>query len=167
VGVTLTIWALIEFAVLGLLGFGIFWSIKQQVKTKPTDKKTSTSVSTSDSAPMSKADAPSQPVDEATPYKISYVPSSNEWSGGTSGPMPLKILTYKQYECLEDARYGFKIVGVTPTERKKEQPHKTRAHSLKTVGSLARHGFLADDGEGGHIITDHGLNALQVCSVRY
>ena len=107
------------------------------------------------------------PPAEKTPYKISYVPSDNEWSGSTSGTMPLKTLTYKQYECLEDARYGFKIVGVTPTERKNEQPHKTRAHGQKTVASLARHGFLISSGEDTFVITDHGLNALEVCDVRY
>jgi hypothetical protein len=81
--------------------------------------------------------------------------------------LPIKILTYKQYECLEDARYGFKIVGLPPTERKLPQPHKTRAHGLGTVASLAKHGFLSEDGNGGYVITDHGLNALEVCSVRY
>ena len=81
--------------------------------------------------------------------------------------MPLRTLTYKQYECLEDARYGFKIVGITPTERKKEQPHKTRAHGVKTVASLLKHGFLTSDGADGQVITDHGLNALEVCDVRY
>lgn len=104
---------------------------------------------------------------EKVPYNISYAPSDMEWSGSTSGAMPLKTLTYKQYECLEDARYGFKIVGVTPTERKKEQPHKTRAHGQKTVASLARHGFLVSSGEDSFVITDHGLNALEVCDVRY
>lgn len=104
---------------------------------------------------------------EKIPYQISYVPSDMEWSGSTSGTLPLKTLTYKQYECLEDARYGFKIVGVTPTERKNEQPHKTRAHGQKTVASLARHGFLISSGEAGFVITDHGLNALEVCDVRY
>ena len=54
-----------------------------------------------------------------------------------------------------------------PTERKQPQPHKTRAHGLKTVASLKKHGFLEDDGEGGYLITDRGLNALEVCSVRY
>ena len=47
------------------------------------------------------------------------------------------------------------------------KPHKTRAHGLKTVASLHKHGFLDDDGSGGYVITDHGLNALEVCSVRY
>ena len=101
-------------------------------------------------------------------YKISYAPSDIEWSGNTASALPLKTLTYKQYECLEDARYGFRIIGVTPSERKNAQLHKTRAHGLKTVASLARHGFLAsNDTEGGHVITDHGLNALEVCDVRY
>jgi hypothetical protein len=101
-------------------------------------------------------------------YKISYAPSDMEWSGSTTGTLPLKTLTYKQYECLEDARYGFRIIGVKPSERKDSQPHKTRAHGLKTVASLARHGFLiSNDTECGHVITDLGLNALEVCDVRY
>ena len=104
---------------------------------------------------------------EKNAYKISYVPSDMEWSGSTSGTLPLKTLTYKQYECLEDARYGFKIVGVTPTERKNAQPHKTRAHGQKTVASLAKHGFLKATDDNAYVITDHGLNALEVCDVRY
>ena len=104
---------------------------------------------------------------DQTPYKISYVPSDKEWSGSTNGALPLKTLTYKQYECLEDARYGFKIVGVKPTERKNEQHHKTRAHGQKTVASLVRHGFLISNGDEAFIVTDHGLNALEVCDVRY
>lgn len=100
-------------------------------------------------------------------YRVSYVPPEFQWSGHATGSLPIKILTYKQYECLEDARYGFRIVGLPPSERHLAQPHKTRAHGLKTVASLARHGFLTDDGEGGYVITDHGLNALEVCTVRY
>ena len=104
---------------------------------------------------------------EESAYQVSYAPPEFEWSGTTTGALPVKTLTYKQYECLEDARYGFKIVGVTPTERKDPQPHKTRAHGQKTVASLARHGFLALDGEKKYVITDRGLNALAVCDVRY
>lgn len=101
-------------------------------------------------------------------YKISYAPSGVEWSGSSSGALSLKTLTYKQYDCLEDARYGFRIIGVTPSERTESQPHKTRAHGQKTVASLVRHGFLASaDSEGGHVITDLGLNALEACDVRY
>ncbi|MGQ2980395.1 MAG: hypothetical protein ACT6Q9_11950 [Polaromonas sp.] len=104
---------------------------------------------------------------EEVAYQVSYAPPEFEWSGTTTGALPLKTLTYKQYECLEDARYGFRIVAVAPSERKQPQPHKTRAHGLKTVASLQKHGFLDDDGTGGYVITDHGLNALEVCSVRY
>ncbi len=104
---------------------------------------------------------------EESAYQVSYAPPEFEWSGTTTGALPLKTLTYKQYECLEDARYGFRIVGLSPSERKQPQPHKTRAHGLKTVASLHKHGFLDDDGTGGYVITDHGLNALEVCSVRY
>jgi hypothetical protein len=104
---------------------------------------------------------------EEVAYQVSYAPPEFEWSGTTTGALPLKTLTYKQYECLEDARYGFRIVALAPSERKQPQPHKTRAHGLKTVASLQKHGFLDDDGTGGYVITDHGLNALEVCSVRY
>lgn len=107
------------------------------------------------------------PPHDETAHPVSYAPPEFEWSGTTTGALPFKTLTYKQYECLEDARYGFRIVGVPPSERKQPQPHKTRAHGLKTVASLQKHGFLDDDGTGGYVITDHGLNALEVCSVRY
>ncbi len=100
-------------------------------------------------------------------YQVSYAPPEFEWSGNSSSSLPVKMLTYKQYECLEDARYGFCIVGLPPTERHLPQPHKTRAHGLKTVASLTKHGFLKADIQGGHTITDLGLNALAVCSVRY
>lgn len=109
----------------------------------------------------------SQELLEKNAYRISYAPSDMEWSGSTSSSLPIKTLTYKQYECLEDARYGFKIVGVTPSARKDAQPHKTRAHGQKTVASLARHGFLTPGIENAYVITDHGLNALEVCDVRY
>ena len=98
---------------------------------------------------------------------IDYAPSTKQWSGFTVGELPLKMLTYRQYECLEDARYGFTIVGVTKLEKHHVQPLKTRAHGKKTVTSLAKHGFLVGDDEQGFSITDHGLNALVVCSVRY
>ena len=106
-------------------------------------------------------------AEEDGSYSVSYVPPEFEWSGTATGTLPIKILTYKQYECLEDARYGFKIVGLPPTERKLPQPYKTRAHGPTTVASLAKHGFLNEDGNGAYVITDHGLNALEVCSVRY
>ncbi len=140
--------ALVVLALLGLAGYGFrLFKDKYQRGDNP--------------APQQQPDA------ENIPYKISYVPSDMTWSGSISGEMPLKTLTYKQYECLEDARYGFKIVSVRPTERKNEQPHKTRAHGLKTVASLVKHGFLMPEGAGGYAITDHGLNALEVCDVRY
>lgn len=98
---------------------------------------------------------------------IEFAPSSKQWSGSSGGELPLKMLTFRQYECLEDARYGFNIVGVTRLELQNEQPLKTRAHGKKTVASLAKHGFLVGNDEQGFSITDHGLNALAVCSVRY
>ena len=99
--------------------------------------------------------------------KISYIPSQVEWSGSSAQALPFKTLTYKQYDCLEDARYGFKIVALTPAERHKQQAHKTRAHGLKTVASLVRHGCLVPDEAGGHVISDLGLQALETCNVRY
>ena len=50
---------------------------------------------------------------------------------------------------------------------RRQRQHKTRAHGLKTVASLAKHGFLSMAQEGRYVITDHGLNALETCSVRY
>lgn len=137
--------ALVVLGLLGLLGFAAY-RMKQRKRSA-----------------LLAAQVPA----EKNAYKISYAPSDMEWSGSTRGALPLKILTYKQYECLEDARYGFKIVGVTTAARKDAQPHKTRAHGQKTVASLVRHGFLALNDEGGYVITDHGLNALEVCDVRY
>ncbi|MGB4115492.1 MAG: hypothetical protein WBK51_02980 [Polaromonas sp.] len=148
---TLVDWGAVALVVLALLGMASFAHRRRKIKRQHHDNAATQLQQTADK----------------NPYKISYVPSDMEWSGSISGAMPLKTLTYKQYECLEDARYGFKVVGVTPTERKKEQPHKTRAHGLKTVASLARHGFLIPDGTDGYVITDHGLNALEVCDVRY
>ena len=106
-------------------------------------------------------------TEEGISYQVSYVPPEFEWSGTATGTLPIKVLTYKQYECLEDARYGFKIVGLPPTERMLPQPHKTRVHGLRTVASLVKHGFLNEDGNCAYVITDRGLNALEVCSVRY
>lgn len=146
---SLTDWSFVVLMVFGMLGPAGYFVVKNKRKNKPRQA------------------TETQPSGEKISYQISYAPSDMEWSGSTSGTLPLKTLTYKQYECLEDARYGFKVVGVTPTERKKEQPHKTRAHGQKTVASLVRHGFLISNGEDGFVITDHGLNALQVCDVRY
>ncbi|MES2685364.1 MAG: hypothetical protein V4706_01000 [Pseudomonadota bacterium] len=139
------VFVLVFLALLGLLGFA--WVRVFRSKTKLSETLTAS------------------PPDNA--YEVSYAPPEFEWSGTTTGALPLKVLTYKQYECLEDARYGFRIVGVPPSDRKLPQPHKTRAHGLKTVASLHKHGFLDDDGSGGYLITDHGLNALEVCNVRY
>ncbi len=111
--------------------------------------------------------SPIAPASDDAGYQVSYAPPQFEWSGNSDGSLRVKTLTYKQYECLEDARYGFRIVGLPPTERNMPQPHKTRAHGLKTVTSLSRHGFLELDKNGGYTITDLGLNALEVCSVRY
>ena len=146
-----------EFAVLlvvvfGVLGFGVYRLARPAARHRAR---------------------PAQPKPERSDggvkdeFKVSYVPPEFEWSGTTSGTISLKTLTYKQYECLEDARYGFRILGLSPSERRLPQAHKTRAHSAKTVASLSKHGFLNEDGTGGHLITDHGLNALEVCSVRY
>ena len=138
-------WLLLALAILGLLVYAGYRINKHWRAT------------------VSGAKAPQAPND----FKISYVPSDMEWSGSTSGTLPLKTLTYKQYECLEDAKYGFKIVGVLPTAMQQPQPHKTRAHGMKTVTSLAKHGFLSDAGDGSYVINDYGLNALAVCTVRY
>lgn len=147
---------LVLLALLGLLGWGVY-----HVKRR----RASGSVPSEAGVDPYRSTAHSTLDDSA--YRVSYAPPEFEWSGTVTGTLPVKILTYKQYECLEDARYGFKIVGLPPTERKRPQPYKTRAHGLKTVASLEKHGFLAPDPEGGFVITDLGLNALEVCSVRY
>ena len=139
---------LIVLALLGLLGGLSFWLYRSTRRR-----------AASRAAPRTKPDD--------SGYAVSFAPPEFEWSGTHSGNLRVKTLTYKQYECLEDGRYGFKIVAMPPSERKKPQPHKTRAHGLKTVASLAKHGFLADDQQSGYVITDLGLNALEVCSVRY
>ena len=139
------VFVLIVLALLGLAAFGWLRRTRRKADAEPAMKTTH----------------------EESAYQVSYAPPEFEGSGTTTGALPLKTLTYKQYECLEDARYGFRIVAVAPSERKQPQPHKTRAHGLKTVASLQKHGFLEEDGTGGYLITDHGLNALEVCSVRY
>ncbi|OOG45120.1 hypothetical protein [Polaromonas sp. A23] len=144
---------LVLLALLGLLGWRAY-RVSRRKAAPPSPRR----------APV--GDTSSSTLDDSA-YRVSYAPPEFEWSGTVTGSLPVKILTYKQYECLEDARYGFKIVGVPPTERKQPQPYKTRAHGLKTVASLEKHGFLAKDPEGGFVITDLGLNALEVCSVRY
>ena len=141
------LWTVTALTLLALLGF----AVRRLTQPKPEKAKA--------------RPEPVKPLAE-NEYKISYAPSQNEWSG-SSGILPLKILTYKQYECLEDARYGFKIVGVKRLARKDAQPHKTRAHDQKTVASLTRHGFLVSADGNAHVITDLGLNALAVCGVRY
>jgi hypothetical protein len=138
-------WILLALAILALLVFAGY-RISKHRRAAVNDTK-----------------APQAPND----FKISYAPSDMEWSGSTSGTLPLKTLTYKQYECLEDARYGFKIVAVLPTARHLPQPHKTRAHGVKTVVSLVKHGFLSAAEDGTYVINDSGLNALAVCTVRY
>jgi hypothetical protein len=59
------------------------------------------------------------------------------------------------------------FIGATPSERKLAQPHETRAHGLKTVAPLTKYGFLTPDGDGGFMIDDRVLQALQTCDVRY
>ena len=108
-----------------------------------------------------------KPETDENPPSVSFAPPEFEWSGDSISALPLKTLTYKQYECLEDARYGFRIIGRPPSERDLPPPLKTRVHGLKTVASLYKHGFLRKDGDSGYTITDLGLNALEVCSVRY
>jgi hypothetical protein len=147
--VEVAIWVVLLLAALGLLGFAAY-----RYKNRSASK-------------VQAGQANASAATESNTFKVSYAPSDMEWSGSTSGALPLKTLTYKQYECLEDARYGFKIIGATPKERKLEQAPKVRAHGIKTVASLVKHGFLMSDGQEAYVITDRGLNALAVCDVRY
>ncbi len=138
-------WVVFFLALLAVVGLAVYRFARAKVSVPPTPEA----------------------VADDSAYRVSYAPPEFEWSGTSSATLPLKILTYKQYECLEDARYGFRIVGLPPAERKQPQPYKTRAHGLKTVASLVKHGFLREDGDNTCVITDHGLNALEVCGVRY
>ena len=144
-------WVVVVLAPAALAGFAVrrLFGIQSPAKSKSREPHTA----------KSKTDENS--------YKISYISSAAKWSGSSTQALPFKTLTYKQYDCLEDARYGFNIVGAKPTERKKEQAHKTRAHGSKTVASLVRRGCLLPDSTGGHVITGVGLKALEVCDVRY
>lgn len=152
-------WLYALFLVLGLLGvFGLVARVVYVAYAAYRESRFGQALT-----PSATAAPPAAAVD----FTIEFAPSSRQWSGSSGGEMPLKMLTFRQYECLEDARYGFKIVGVTRLELQNEQPLKTRAHGKKTVASLAKHGFLVGDSEHGFSITDHGLNALAVCSVRY
>ena len=141
-------WILLALATLGLLGLFVFAGYRISKRRRA-------------------AESTSKAPQRHSEFKISYAPSDMKWSGSTNGTLPLKTLTYKQYECLEDARYGFKIVAVLPTVKHLPQPHKTRAHGMKTVASLVKHGFLDKVDDDTHTINDSGLNALVVCSVRY
>lgn len=94
-------------------------------------------------------------------------PKPMRWSGTVTGPLPIKVLTRPQIDCLDSASYGARIVGVPPSEMYFQQPENTSSHATKTVQSLVKHGFLADDGKGGYIITDLGLRAHETCSVRW
>lgn len=127
--------------------------------------------------PQAPVSDPARPDDVAD--AVTFAPPEFAWSGSSAAALPIKILSYKQYDCLEDARYGFNVVGRSPTERALPLAPKTRAHGLRTVASLAKHGFLVKRDQSDqsdqidqidlidYIITDSGLNALEVCSVRY
>lgn len=142
---------LVIVGILGILGFNALRLSGRKAVAPPALKSASLRTSKPDENPSS----------------VNFAPPEFEWSGHSISALPLKTLTYKQYECLEDARYGFRIIGRPPSERDQPPPLKTRVHGLKTVASLHKHGFLRPDGDSGYAITDLGLNALEVCSVRY
>ncbi len=148
---------LMGIGALGFGGLGMYRLARRKSASSPTPAPVTKPASTNIAA-----NAPQE-----SEYQVSYAPPQFEWSGNSTGSLPVKTLTYNQYECMEDARYGFRIVGLPPSERNLPQPHKTRAHGLKTVASLSKHGFLRADPQGGYVVTDLGLNALAVCSVRY
>ena len=147
----LVVFLLVLAGILGVVGFGVLRYSGRKVVTQ--------------AFPRSVALRTAKPEDN--PTTVSFAPPEFEWSGHSISALPLKTLTYKQYECLEDARYGFSIIGRPPSERALPAPLKTRVHGLKTVASLHKHGFLRINGDNGYAITDLGLNALAVCSVRY
>ena len=149
--VELVFFILVIVGILGILGFRAFRFSGRKAAAPPVRQNATLRTAKPDENPPS----------------VSFAPPEFEWSGHSISALPLKTLTYKQYECLEDARYGFRIIGLPPSERSLPPPLKTRVHGLKTVASLHKHGFLRADGDSGYTITDLGLNALEVCSVRY
>lgn len=93
------------------------------------------------------------------------------WSGHTGRPLPLKTLTYRQFDCLDDARHGFMILADLPSGTSGKQGNRIRFHAPRTVESLHKHGFLAEitdaADDAAFRITDHGLHAVEACTVRY
>lgn len=93
------------------------------------------------------------------------------WSGHTGRPLPLKTLTYRQFDCLDDARQGFMILADLPSGTSGKQGNRVRFHAPRTVESLQKHGFLAEISDAvdaaAFRITDHGLHAVEACTVRY
>jgi hypothetical protein len=100
---------------------------------------------------------------------FSVAPSTQQgaWSGISHGPLPVSTLTMPQYKCLADASYGVRIVIAPLTRLDCLQPDGCSTHAAKTVDSLVNHGFLADDELGGYTITDVGLRAREVLSVKW
>jgi hypothetical protein len=98
-----------------------------------------------------------------------YDNPSLRWSGHVGKPLPLKTLTFRQFDCLDDARQGFMILADLPSGTSGKTGDRLRYHAPRTVESLHKHGFLAEisSNQDAFRITDHGLHAVEACTVRY
>jgi hypothetical protein len=111
--------------------------------------------------------APVVPVQDSSPGNSIYDNPTLRWSGQSTRALALKTLTYRQFDCLDDARQGFAIFADLPSGTSGKQEGRIRHHGPRTVESLEKHGFLEEREEGRYAITDHGLHAVEACTVRY
>jgi hypothetical protein len=103
----------------------------------------------------------------AADAKTQQRPKELKWSGEVSGPLPIKMLTRPQWECLSDGSEGRQIVAVTPFERFDARDDGRCGHPMKTITALEKHGMLFAGKAGVYQITDIGLRAYETLSVRY
>ena len=90
-----------------------------------------------------------------------------KWSGDDSVPLPIKALTRSQWDCLSDGIDGSRIVAVLPMDMYTPRPDGSSGHGSKTIKSLVKHGFLAENPDGGYVITDQGLRACETLNVKF
>lgn len=83
------------------------------------------------------------------------------WSGKNTGAMSIKALTDKQVSCLHDAVLHMRIIPGDQFAQSGSVPEDVALHPNRTVDSLVKHGFLAPDGHGAYLCTDHGARAFE------
>ncbi|MEI8324969.1 MAG: hypothetical protein WCH44_06305 [Betaproteobacteria bacterium] len=91
---------------------------------------------------------------EVSPAPLKGASTSKQWSGKDTGPFTVKSLTREQSYCLMALADGENV-------RKEGVLHEKgmRHFASRTLTSLVKHGFAQEDGKGGFVVTDHGLNA--------